>query len=37
MFLGVPRVWEKIQEKMIAVGKETKGFKVDQIFFRTLD
>jgi long-chain-fatty-acid--CoA ligase ACSBG len=26
-FLGVPRVWEKIQEKMIATGKENSGFK----------
>jgi len=27
LFFGVPRVWEKIQEKMVAVGKETKGLK----------
>ena len=27
MFLGVPRVWEKIAEKMKAVGKSTKGVK----------
>merc|ERR1719159_1510740 len=26
-FLGVPRVWEKIAEKMQAVGKSTKGLK----------
>ena len=24
-FFGVPRVWEKIQEKMVAVG-QTRGF-----------
>jgi len=24
-FLGVPRVWEKIREKMLEVGKKTKG------------
>lgn len=27
MFLGVPRVWEKIAEKMKAVGKSTTGIK----------
>lgn len=27
VFLGVPRVWEKIMEKMRAVGKTTKGLK----------
>ena len=27
MFLGVPRVWEKIAEKMKAVGKSTTGLK----------
>lgn len=27
LFLGVPRVWEKIMEKMKAVGATTKGFK----------
>lgn len=26
-FFGVPRVWEKIQEKMAAMGRETTGFK----------
>ena len=26
-FLGVPRVWEKIHEKMMDVGKKTKGLK----------
>lgn len=26
-FLGVPRVWEKIYEKMMDVGKKTKGLK----------
>eukprot|EP00051_Salpingoeca_urceolata_P004954 m.69126 g.69126 ORF g.69126 m.69126 type:complete len:737 (-) comp13958_c0_seq1:266-2476(-) len=26
-FFGVPRVWEKIQEKMVAAGKESKGLK----------
>eukprot|EP00471_Norrisiella_sphaerica_P006630 CAMPEP_0184490810 /NCGR_PEP_ID=MMETSP0113_2-20130426/18933_1 /TAXON_ID=91329 /ORGANISM="Norrisiella sphaerica, Strain BC52" /LENGTH=770 /DNA_ID=CAMNT_0026874905 /DNA_START=48 /DNA_END=2360 /DNA_ORIENTATION=- len=25
MFLGVPRVWEKIAEKLQAIGKQTKG------------
>lgn len=24
-FFGVPRVWEKIQEKMVQIGRETKG------------
>merc|ERR1719353_50729 len=28
MFLGVPRVWEKIAEKMKAVGANTKGLKL---------
>uniref|UniRef100_A0A1B6E357 long-chain-fatty-acid--CoA ligase n=1 Tax=Clastoptera arizonana TaxID=38151 RepID=A0A1B6E357_9HEMI len=27
VFLGVPRVWEKIYEKMTAIGKETTGLK----------
>ena len=27
MFLGVPRVWEKIAEKMQAIGAKTKGLK----------
>jgi len=27
IFLGVPRVWEKIKEKMQAKGKNTKGLK----------
>ena len=27
MFLGVPRVWEKIQDKMELQLKEMKGFK----------
>lgn len=27
MFLGVPRVWEKIMEKLKAIGASTKGFK----------
>lgn len=27
VFLGVPRIWEKIAEKMAAVGKETTGLK----------
>lgn len=26
-FLGVPRVWEKIMEKMMQAGKDTKGLK----------
>lgn len=26
-FFGVPRVWEKIQEKMAAMGRQTTGFK----------
>jgi len=25
LFLGVPRVWEKIREKLLEVGKQTKG------------
>lgn len=27
VFFGVPRVWEKIEEKMRAIGRETTGFK----------
>lgn len=27
LFLGVPRVWEKIEEKMRKVGAETTGLK----------
>jgi long-subunit acyl-CoA synthetase (AMP-forming) len=27
VFLGVPRVWEKIQAKMVAVGAQNKGLK----------
>ena len=27
MFLGVPRVWEKFQEKLLEIGKQTKGVK----------
>jgi len=27
VFFGVPRVWEKVQEKMIQVGKANTGFK----------
>ena len=27
LFIGVPRVWEKIQEKMMEVGKANKGLK----------
>jgi len=27
LFFGVPRVWEKVQEKMIEVGKSTTGIK----------
>ena len=27
VFFGVPRVWEKIQEKMVQVGKANTGFK----------
>ena len=27
MFLGVPRVWEKIAEKMKAIGAQTTGVK----------
>ena len=26
-FFGVPRVWEKIQEKMVQIGRETTGIK----------
>ena len=28
IFLGVPRVWEKIAEKMMAIGKSTTGMKL---------
>ncbi len=28
LFFGVPRVWEKIQEKMLEVGKANKGLKL---------
>ena len=27
LFFGVPRVWEKIQEKMLEVGRANKGLK----------
>ena len=27
VFFGVPRVWEKIQEKMMAAGREASNFK----------
>jgi len=27
IFFGVPRVWEKIQEKMLQVGREITGIK----------
>ena len=27
IFFGVPRVWEKIQEKLLSIGRETKGIK----------
>lgn len=27
VFLGVPRVWEKMQERMLEVGKSITGFK----------
>ncbi len=27
IFLGVPRVWSKIMEKMVAMGKQNSGFK----------
>eukprot|EP00042_Codosiga_hollandica_P045216 m.455961 g.455961 ORF g.455961 m.455961 type:complete len:650 (+) comp56971_c0_seq1:90-2039(+) len=27
LFLGVPRVWEKMMEKMVAVGAQTQGLK----------
>ena len=27
LFLGVPRVWEKIYEKMVEVGRQNKGLK----------
>ena len=27
VFLGVPRVWEKIHEKMMAIGQQTTGVK----------
>ena len=26
-FLGVPRVWEKMQEKMVEIAKQNSGFK----------
>lgn len=26
LFFGVPRVWEKIHEKMLAVGRQNKNF-----------
>lgn len=26
-FFGVPRVWEKVYEKMQAIGKQTQGIK----------
>lgn len=26
-FFGVPRVWEKIQEKLISIGKNNSSFK----------
>jgi long-subunit acyl-CoA synthetase (AMP-forming) len=29
LFFGVPRVWEKIYEKMVAVGRQNKGLKQD--------
>jgi long-chain-fatty-acid--CoA ligase ACSBG len=28
LFIGVPRVWEKVQEKMVAIGASTKGLKL---------
>jgi long-chain-fatty-acid--CoA ligase ACSBG len=28
VFFAVPRVWEKIQEKMAAMGRLTTGYKV---------
>ena len=28
LFLGVPRVWEKMQEKMLSIGAGITGFKV---------
>jgi long-chain-fatty-acid--CoA ligase ACSBG len=33
MFLGVPRVWEKIAEKMMAMGANTKGLKKKLVTF----
>ena len=27
VFLGVPRVWEKMQEKMVEIAKQNSGFK----------
>ena len=33
MFLGVPRVWEKIAEKMMAMGANTKGLKMTLVTF----
>ena len=26
-FLGVPRVWEKMQEKMVEIARQNSGFK----------
>ena len=26
-FFGVPRVWEKMQEKMVAIGKQNTGLR----------
>ena len=31
-FLGVPRVWEKMEEKIKLAGKETKGRDGNRIF-----
>jgi hypothetical protein len=31
VFLGVPRVWEKMMEKMVAVGAQTQGLKVHAV------
>jgi len=33
LFLGVPRVWEKIAEKMKALGAKTKGLKLHAVKF----
>ena len=27
LFFGVPRVWEKIQEKLVGMGREVTGLK----------